>query len=215
MSDARPPDGVPAAVPPVPQAPIASAKQILLGTLAALMAAAVILVFAVLPAEYGIDITGLGRLVGLTELASVRPGVVTLQTGEHKTDSAQFVLGPFQFVEYKYRLEKGGSMVYSWNATGQVMAELHSEPDGAPLGYAETFDKQQGTQGAGAYTAPFSGIHGWYWENVDQKDVTITVATAGFYSAVAEISSSGDLPHGLTDLHGRKLPAAPATRARP
>ena len=106
-------------------------------------------------------------------------------------------------------------MVYSWRGSGQVMSELHSEPDGAPLGYAETFDKQQGTQGAGAYIAPFSGIHGWYWENVDQKDVTITVATAGFYSAAAEIFSGGDLPHALTDLHGRRLPAAPATRAQP
>jgi len=195
--------------------PVATTKQIVLGTVGALLAAAVLLVFAVLPAEYGIDLTGLGGVVGLTELSSVRPGVVALQTAEHKTDSAQFVLGPFQFIEYKYRLEKGGSMVYSWRASGQVMSELHSEPDGAPLGYAETFDKQQGTQGAGAYTAPFSGIHGWYWENVDQKDVTITVATAGFYSAATEIFSGGDVPHSLTDLHGRKLAAAPATRVRP
>jgi hypothetical protein len=215
MSNDRPPSAAPggraAGAPP----PIASAKQIVLGTLAALVAAAILLVFAVLPAEYGVDLTGLGGLVGLTQLANVRPGVVALQAGEHKVDSARFVLGPFQFIEYKYRLEKGASMVYSWTATGQVMAQLHSEPDGAPLGYAETFDTQQGTQGAGAYTAPFSGIHGWYWENVDQKDVTITVATAGFYSAAAEIFSGGDLPHALTDLHGRKLPAAPATRARP
>ena len=215
MSEDRPSSGAPG-IGPGPAAPlVASAKQIVLGTLAAIAAAAILLVFAILPAEYGIDLTGLGGVVGLTELASARPGVVALQTGEHKTDAAQFVLGPFQFIEYKYRLEKGGSMVYSWNATGQVMSELHSEPDGAPLGYAETFDKQQGTQGAGAYTAPFSGIHGWYWENVDQKDVTIRVATAGFYSAAAEIFSGGDVPHSLTDLHGRKLSAAPATRARP
>jgi len=195
--------------------PRASRKQIVLGTIVALLTAAGLLVFAVLPAEYGIDLTGLGGALGLTQLAGVRPGVVALQSGEHKTDSTEFVLGPFQFIEYKYRLEQGGSMVYSWRATGQVMSELHSEPDGAPVGYAETFDKQQGTQGAGAYTAPFSGIHGWYWENVDQKDVTITVATAGFYSAAAEITPGGDLPHRLTDLHGRRLPAAPATRAQP
>ena len=71
---------------------VASRKQIVLGTFVALLTAAGLLVFVVLPAEYGIDVTGLGAALGLTELASVRPGVVALQTREHKTDSAEFVL---------------------------------------------------------------------------------------------------------------------------
>ncbi len=45
-----------------------SAKQLALGALAAAVIAAVVLVTAVLPAQYGIDPTGIGRALGLTQL---------------------------------------------------------------------------------------------------------------------------------------------------
>lgn len=44
-------------------------KKLLLGTLIAMAAAAVLLVLIVLPAEYGIDPTGFGRVTGLTAMA--------------------------------------------------------------------------------------------------------------------------------------------------
>ena len=44
-------------------------------TLAAVLGAAIILVAVVLPAEYGIDITGFGELTGLTRLADSTPAV--------------------------------------------------------------------------------------------------------------------------------------------
>jgi hypothetical protein len=107
-------------------------------------------------------------------------------------------------------------MVYSWRATGQVMAELHSEPDGAPIGYAETFDKQQGTQGAGAYTAPFSGIHGLVLGKRGPERCHDYGRHGGLLQRRRRrLLQECDLPHRLTDLQGRKLPAAPATRARP
>ena len=34
----------------------------------------------------------------------------------------------------------------------------------------------------GFYTAPYDGIHGWYWENLNDTDVTITLDAAGFFS---------------------------------
>ena len=66
-------------------------------------------------------------------------------------------------------------MVYSWTATGPVIYDFHSEPEGAPPGYAESFDKAQAPAANGTYTAPFSGIHGWFWENPGTKLVTITL----------------------------------------
>jgi len=187
-----------------------SAGRIAAATLVALLVAVVVLVTAILPAEYGIDLLGTGRLLGLTQLADVRPGVVTSQPGEYRVDKIEFVLGPFESVEYKYRIEQGGGMVFSWQATGLVASELHSEPDGAPKGYAETFDKQKGTNHNGTYSAPFSGIHGWYWENVDKKDVRITLTTAGFYSKGIEFSGGGAFDHEVRDLRGN--PVKPASQ---
>ena len=48
-----------------------------------------------------------------------------------------FKLGPREGLEYKYRMEKGGSLVYSWKSTGVVKFDFHGEPVGAPKGYAE------------------------------------------------------------------------------
>ena len=47
-----------------------SGKQLWLGTLVALGAGVVLLVTAILPAEYGIDPTGIGGVLGLTELTA-------------------------------------------------------------------------------------------------------------------------------------------------
>ena len=35
---------------------------------------------------------------------------------------------------------------------------------------------------SGTLTAPFSGIHGWYWENQTDGEVTVTLSAAGFYN---------------------------------
>ena len=44
-------------------------------------------------------------------------------------------------------------------------------------------------QASGTLTAPFSGIHGWYWENTTDQPVTVTLTTAGFYNLSHEFRS--------------------------
>ena len=66
---------------------------------------------------------------------------------------------------------------------GTDAEEFHAEPDGAPQGYAETYEKKTAQLGAsGTLTAPFAGIHGWYWENQTTGEVTVTLSAAGFYN---------------------------------
>jgi hypothetical protein len=73
--------------------------------------------------------------------------------------------------------------LFSWKATKPVSYEAHAEPDGAPRGYAQSYEKGEGrTEAKGTLTAPFSGIHGWYWENPGDAEVTVTITTAGFYN---------------------------------
>jgi hypothetical protein len=184
---------------PAPPAP-PSAKRIVVATGVALLVAVAVLVMAVLPAEYGIDPLGTGRLLGLLELAPGRSEVIASEEGDFKVDSVRFVLGPFESVEYKYRLNQNGSMVYSWRATGEVVYDFHSEPDGAPEGYAESFEQARGAERRGTYRAPFTGIHGWFWENRGQADVTITLTTAGFYSGSLEFRGNDASPRSVTDL---------------
>ena len=114
------------------------------------------------------------------------PWSIAVQAMPFQQQRVQLTLAPKEGIEYKYRLEKGGTFVYAWTATSELYWELHSEPEGAPRGYAEFFDTNQGAASNGAYKAPFPGIHGWWWENKSDREVTITLTTSGFYTESRE-----------------------------
>ena len=78
-----------------------------------------------------------------------------------------------------------------------------------PAGYAESFDARDLEDGHGTYTAPFTGIHGWYWENVGTEEITITLHTAGFYTNAHEGRARAAGYHDLTDLRGNSVPSVP------
>jgi hypothetical protein len=166
---------------------------------AALLAAGLILVTFILPAEFGVDPLGTGARFGLLELGLTGQRVEALDAAASAGTTGQpIIVGqerPFQEetiefkvaardgMEYKYRLDKGEALLYSWKSTGPVNYELHAEPDGAPRGYAQSYEKgPQATQASGTLTAPFSGIHGWYWENTSDQEVTVTLTAVGFYN---------------------------------
>ena len=181
-----------------------SPRTIALASVAALLVATLLLFTVVLPAEYGYDPLGTGSALGLLGLAQVP--AVALEDDEYRVDTAEIVVGPYQWVEYTYRLEEGASMLFSWQATGPLDYNLHSAPDGAPPGYAESFDAQVNDRAHGSYTAPFTGIHGWYWENPAEDEVVITLHSAGFYSEAHEARDRVDGYHALTDLRGNEVP---------
>lgn len=181
----------------------ASPRKVAIATVAALLVAALLLVTAVLPAEYGIDPIGAGAALGLLGLAQEQP--VTLQDGEYRHDEAVLIVGPSGWLEYTYRIEEGATMLFSWQASGPLSYNFHSAPDGAPPGYAESFDAQENDSAYGTYTAPFTGVHGWYWENDTAEEVTISFWTAGFYSEAHEARDRVDGYHPLTDLRGNEV----------
>ena len=165
-------------------------------TLIAAAAAAIVLVAAVLPAEYGIDPLGVGRATGLMDLfaaggeeeaatpATVTPGLtgpVFPRPYEWRVDTREFVIPPGTGMEFKYELDRGATFVYSWKATNFVNYDFHTEPEGKPPSASESFDKGEASQRRGGYTSPYDGIHGWYWENGTNRDITVTLHTAGFY----------------------------------
>lgn len=169
----------------------------------AVLVAGLVLVSVVLPAEFGVDPLGTGTRLGLVALAETGEQVEALnaqattqtagqailvaQDRPFTSEKTEFVLPPGQGMEYKYRLEKGESLLFSWTATAPVNYELHAEPDGAPRGYAQTYEKADQSPGkSGTVNAPFSGIHGWYWENTTGAPVTVTLTASGYFSLAHE-----------------------------
>ena len=194
--------------PPPPTAAVPSLSTLVRTTVLALLVAAAILVAFVLPAEYGVDPLGVGRRLGLTEIASptvtvaepptgsggplapTAKGPIGFYPGEFKMDVYEVVLAPYEYVEYKYRLEKDAAMLYSWSATAPLKHDMHGEREAGGQGPPEeTFDKEDRRQASGTLNAPFTGIHGWYWENPGGEPITIRLTTAGYYSSAVEIRS--------------------------
>jgi hypothetical protein len=174
------------------------------------MFAVAVLVVFVLPAEYAIDPLGTGRWLGLTDIASppvnlveeMRPEGAALKPiakgpigeygGDFKLDVYDITLQPYEYVEYKYHLEQGATLLYSWKASAPLVQDFHGEraaggTDGAPA--EESFDKQDRREATGSLTAPFTGIHGWYWENPNGSPITVRLTSSGFYGSAIEIRS--------------------------
>jgi hypothetical protein len=184
-----------------------SAAEIAKASGMALLVAAVLLFTVVLPAEYGVDPLGTGKLLGVTALSApqaspvppptgdtlspVRDGLVALYPGEYKVDSREFTLGPYEYLEYKYHLEKDATMLFAWTASGDVVHDFHGDPDGAAADASQSYDKKPRRRADGSFTAPFSGIHGWFWENPGAETITVHLTTAGFYTEAHEFSFDG------------------------
>ncbi|GAB1263961.1 hypothetical protein NBRC116493_08110 [Aurantivibrio infirmus] len=167
-----------------------SAKNILIATGAALIVACALLFIAILPAEFNIDPLGTGKLLGITGMSQDEQtvGALNRQDGEFFQDTYTVTLAAFESLEYKYRLDEGATMLFKWESTGgEVFFDMHSEKDGvSPEEYSPSFDQRQSAKEYGSYTAPFSGIHGWYWENRNTSTITITLNATGFFPQVTE-----------------------------
>jgi hypothetical protein len=64
-----------------------SSKQLLRSTIIALVLAAVLLATVVLPSEYGIDPTGIGRMLGLTQMGDIKMQLAA-EAAKHGTSPA-------------------------------------------------------------------------------------------------------------------------------
>jgi hypothetical protein len=180
--------------------------RLVVATIAALATAGILLITAVLPAEYGIDPTGIGEALGLTAMTQTDEGVLLTPLAEdadadggplvnapraYSQDTATFTLGPERWVEYKYALGQGGTLLYEWEATGPLTFDLHTEPVGTAASESESFAQGSSSGETGSYRAPYSGFHGWYWLNEDDTDVEVTLTAAGFFTQSRQYNEDG------------------------
>jgi hypothetical protein len=156
-----------------------TSAQLVRSTLIAAAAALVILVTIVNPYTYGIDPTGMGRILGLTEAsANVQPAAVN---AANRSDELQVALKPGEGAEYKMTMAKGAQARFSWTvAGGAVTFDMH----GTPWHRIETsYKKGNGAStDTGTLTAAFDGTHGWFWRNRGTEPVTIMLKVEGAYS---------------------------------
>lgn len=179
--------------------------QLLKATVVSLAIAAVALVLFVLPAEYGIDPTGIGSRLGLTQMTKTQtnPGTpaavapapesakaerdpVMKRSAPFRSDTRSVVLPPGKGSEIKAKMQAGDVLSFSWSADGgPVNVDMHGEPPNTGNSFTSYWKDSNQTSAHGSFTAPFAGTHGWWWANKGTMPVTVTVVTSGWYDDIA------------------------------
>jgi hypothetical protein len=188
-----------------------SKGAIVKATLIAFAVALVLLFVAVLPAEYGVDPLRTGRLLRLTGISQAdsnaggratpaKTGIYTLQPGSYKVDTEEIGLHPGEGFEIKYHMQKGATIVFAWKADGLLQFEFHGEPDQKPKpDYFESYllDNKSGKDRFyGSFTAPTTGVHGWFWQNKTKQDVRMHLSVSGFFDS-SKMYEAGAPPEEL------------------
>jgi hypothetical protein len=169
--------------------------------------ASAITVFAVLPAEFHIDPTGIGAATGLMSLSAApeatsapavagqgpaapapaqaaarddpkpfRTDVVDIPMGAAEQDGSE--------LEYKVHMTSGQALVYSWSVAApkdEFYVDFHSEQRPSAKEHVVSHKVGLMTASNGSLTAPFEGIHGWYFQNQSVKPVVVHLKISGFY----------------------------------
>ncbi len=190
-----------------------SSRTLMRSTLVALAVAGAVLVGLVLPAEYGVDPVGIGRLLGLTEKGRIKialardaeettaveavetsgatdsraaPGAAV--SGQTWRDSMTVMLAPGKGIELKLAMRKGQTATYRWRATSpDVTYNAHGEPPKAAKGFSHSYGRGLSDGEQGDLVAAFDGVHGWFWRNRSASPASITLHTRGEYQTLQQI----------------------------
>lgn len=195
------------------RADLPSGKQLLRSTIISIIVAAVLLVTVVLPAEYGIDPTRIGGVLGLTQMGqtkmalareaeqdrnnttttpatkSVENSPTAKQSAEQskdRTDEMSVTLKPGEAAEIKMEMTKGAKVEYEWTTSGgKVNHDTHA--DNPQVDYHGYSKGQNMERDSGELVAFFDGKHGWYWRNRSGGEVTVTLKTNGVYASIKRV----------------------------
>ena len=202
--------------------------RLILATLGALALAALIVLGAILPAEFNRDPLGLGKLSGLSRLWAPEDQRVEAAAGAarareydvaFRTDVVEIPLGDFlagadkSELEDKVRMKKDATLIFAWEVIGtseprdfHFDQHGHTTPaPGQPMAVS-TWRQAFGLKQQGALTAPFDGIQGWQFSNSSEKPVVVRLRLAGFYELV---------PPGQPGNEAGIVANVPAAQARP
>lgn len=202
---------------------------LLAATAGALVLAVLIVLGAILPAEFNQDPLGVGKLSGLSRLWAPEDLKVDPKAGgaarareydtPFRTDVVEIPLGDFlagadkSELEYKVHMRKDATLIYSWEVVGAGDARDfrfdqhgHTTPKPGEAMTVATYRQAFGLKQQGALTAPFEGIQGWQFSNSSEKPVVVRLRLAGFYDLI---------PAGRPGNEAGIVANVPAAQARP
>lgn len=181
------------------RADLPSSAQLVRSTILSVVAAAALLIVFILPSEYGVDPTGIGSVLGITQTADTRQAEGETSPGEsgsiastvdlpqeRRSDEVTVTLAPGEAAEVKLVMIAGGVASYEWSADkGYLNFDMHAEgSEGQSISYKQG---RAAFSDSGDLEAAFDGNHGWYWRNRSDETLTITLKAEGEFSDIKRV----------------------------
>jgi len=120
------------------------------------------------------------------------PNVHQPEDAPPTTQTISVVLAVDAETEVKAVLGENQVIVYSWAVDeGIVYSDFHGHnPEYGSDFWVRYQEDQQGSSGEnGSLVAPFEGEHGWYWVNLNDHPVTVTLTVTGYFEELIDYSS--------------------------
>ena len=170
---------------PLPEE-LPSRSKLWLSSAFAVLVAATLIVTVIIPAERGIDPTGIGERLHLKRMGLLKIALAEqdapIQGRPQQIHSVTLKLAPGQGKEVKIEMKKGYTADYYWQSQGgPVYHDTHGDIYASSSVYVSYSIADNVNNDQGTIDAIFGGYHGWYWENRGDRMVAITLQTEGEY----------------------------------
>ena len=184
-----------------------TSAQLLKSTIIAIMVAIILLVMVILPAEYGTDPTGVGKLLGLKEMGEIKMNLLDEFQKESSQENAvssmdidhtediienedvvEQTLEPGQAIEIKLEMKSGALVQYKWETSkGGLNYDLHGDGYKGSQKFVSYKKGRMVQSDSGELQAEFDGYHGWFWRNRENFSVTVILQTSGDYIQIKQM----------------------------
>lgn len=115
------------------------------------------------------------------------PAVAQIKSVAPRNETRTVKLNPNQQTEIKAVMDAAQVIVYSWRAEGgEVYTDFHGHEPDAGEAFVRYEEQQSGAEGHGSLVTPFAGEHGWFWLNISEQPVTITLHFTGYHREVKD-----------------------------
>ena len=188
-----------------------SSAQLLKSTIIAIIMIVILFVMVILPAEYGTDPTGVGKLLGLKEMGDIKMSLLEESQNESLQESEPFsidtdsveaekisdtinedvveiTIEPGKAIEIKLEMKIGDVVQYEWRTIqGGLNYNLHGD---GYKGSKKSINYKKGrmvSSDSGELKAEFDGYHGWFWRNREKFSVTVILQTSGDYIRIKQM----------------------------
>ncbi len=191
-----------------PESDLPTSSQLLKSTIIAFVVASFLLLLVILPAEYGVDPTGVGEFIGLKKMGEIKislekealtePEILKdnltknekVKSGifEEKQDIMEVEIASGEAIEIKLEMKKGAIAQYKWSTeNGALNFNLHGD---GYKGMHKSATYKKGKMVAsdkGELVAEFDGYHGWFWRNRNDATVKVLLEVTGDFIQMKRI----------------------------